>query len=298
MGSDESDSRGSTAREVGSKAIAAVVGAGVGGVPGALVAVALEPIFIELAARSWDELSDVRRRSAGLMIQQASQRLGGDPSDVTDAAFTTRARSQLFAEALQAAAFTANQSKIDALGRALANGLAGDEAQVDEERLVVAGLSGLEEPHIRVLVNLPRRRGRPMSTPTSSALGAGGRRGARLWAVADRAGLSAEGASNVMAELVRTGMASQDGYGSERRHDRLILDLQGEVEKLQWIVDNLDKRPPSTRRPKKFKKPGPPVEPGFERTPFGDRCLEYLEVSAPDVDYPEPPEGDGSDLDD
>ncbi|MFI5627685.1 hypothetical protein ACIA03_29780 [Nocardioides sp. NPDC051685] len=294
---DESDSTGSAVREVGSKAIAAMVGASVGGVPGAVVAVALEPIFIELAARSWDELSDVRRRSAGLMIQRASQSLRVGPADVTDAAFTTDAKSQLFAEALQAAAFTANQSKIDALGRALANGLAGDGARVDEERLIVAGLSGLEEPHIRVLVNLPRQRPRPMTTPTSSARGAGGRRGALLAAVAERAGLSTKGAINVMAELVRTGMASQDGYGSEQRHDRLIIELQDEVAKLQWIVDNLGKRPPSNRRPKALKKPGSPIESGYGRTQFGDQCLEYLEVSAPDIEYPEVAEDDRPDLD-
>lgn len=297
MSPDESDLIGSTTRQVGSKAIAAVVGAGVGGLPGALVAVALEPVFIELAARSWNELSDIRRKSAGMMIQTASHHLGGAPSDITDAAFTTPAKSQLFAEALQAAAFTANQSKIEALGRALANGLAGDEARVDEERLVVAGLSSLEEPHIRMLLHLPRQRPRPTTTPTSSARGSSGRRGARLSAVAEQAGLSTEGAVNVMAELVRTGMASQDGYGSERRHDRLILELQAEVAKLQWIVENLGKRAPSNRRPKALKKPGAPIEPGFGRTVFGDQCLEYLEVSAADIEYPEPAEVEDVDLD-
>lgn len=297
MSPDESESIGNTAREVGSKAIAAVVGAGVGGVPGALVAVALEPVFIELAARSWDELSDLRRKSAGLMIQTASHQIGGAPSAVTDAAFATTGKSQLFAEALQAAAFTADQSKIKALGRALANGLAGDEARVDEERLIVAGLSGLEEPHIRVLLNLPRRRPRPTSTPTSSARGSSGRRGARLSAVAERAGLSSEGTINVIAELIRTGMAGQDGYGSERRHDRLILELQAEIAKLQWIVENPGKKPPSNRRPRALKKPGAPIEAGFERTTFGDRCLEYLEESAPDVDYPDEVEIEDADLD-
>ncbi len=80
MSPDESDLIGSTTREVGSKAIAAVVGAGVGGLPGALVAVALEPVFIELAARSWNELSDIRRKSAGLMIQRQAIILGVLPA--------------------------------------------------------------------------------------------------------------------------------------------------------------------------------------------------------------------------
>ncbi|MEU6135859.1 helix-turn-helix domain-containing protein [Nocardioides sp. NPDC047086] len=281
---------GQAAQEAAGKAIAAVIGGAVGGVPGALVAIALEPGFIELAARSWNELADLRRRSAGLMIQSASHQLGGDPEAVTKAAFASEARAQMFADALQAAASTANQAKIQALGKALANGLSGDEARVDEERLIIAGLSGLEEPHIRLLANLPRERGRPTSTPSGSARNAGARRGARLGEVADRSGLSNDAAFNVMAELVRTGMARQDGYGSERRHDRLILDLQEEVAKLQWIVQNLGKSPSGNRKPSKLSKPGNLVEPGFGRTLFGDRCLEYLEVSAPDIEYPE--EGD------
>lgn len=288
---DPERSPGQTAQEVGGKAIAAVIGGAVGGVPGALLAVALEPGLVELVERSWNELGDLRRKSAGLMVQAASRQLGGDPGAVPEAAFTSDAKAQMFADALQAAASTANLAKIQALGRALANGLAGDDARVDEERLVIAGLSSLEEPHIRLLANLPRERGRPTTTPTGSARNAGTRRGARLADVADRSGLSNEVAFNVMAELVRAGMARQDGYGSERRHDRLILDLQEEVAKLQWIVQNPGKSTTgSNRRPKKLTKPGNLVEPGFGRTLFGDRCLEYLEVSATDVEYPE--EGD------
>jgi hypothetical protein len=291
------DSADTVAGDIGGKAIAAVVGGTVGGVPGALVAVALEPVFIHLAAKSWEELSELRRRSAGYMLQTASEQLGGAPEEVVTRSLGATGTAHLLADALQAAAATSNTQKIRALGRALANGLAADEARVDEERLVIAGLSGLEESHVRVLANLPRQRSRPVSKPGSSATGAAGRRGITLATVAAASGLSVEGATNVLSELVRTGMASRDTYAAERRHDRYILDLQTELAKLQWILENPGKKVQSNRRPKTLKKPGSIVEPGYERTPFGDRCLEYLD-SMPSEDLIDVPQDEGADADD
>jgi len=285
------------AADLGGKAIAAVAGGTVGGMPGALVAVALEPVFVQLAAKSWEELSDLRRRSAGYMLQTASERLGGAPEEVVTQSLGTTGGAQLLTDALQAAATTSNTEKIRALGRALANGLARDDAQVDEERLVIAGLSVLEESHVRVLANLPRQRSRPVSTPRSAATSAARRRGIRLATVAEASGLSVEGATNVLSELVRTGMAARDTYAAERRHDRYILDLQDELAKVQWILENPGKKVQSNRRPKTLKKPGPVVEPGYERTPFGDRCLEYLE-SMPSEDLIDVPQDDPASADD
>ena len=295
MAKDES--RDKVAADIGGKAIAAVAGGSVGGVPGALVAVALEPIFVHLAAKSWEELSELRRRSAGYMLQTASEQVGGPPEDVVTRSLGSTDTAQLLAEALQAAATTSSTKKVRALGRALANGLTRDDARVDEERLVVAGLSVLEEPHVRVLANLPRQRSRPVSSPGSSATSAAGRRGIRLATVAEASGLSVEGAINVLSELVRTGMASRDTYAADRRHDRYIMDLQVELAKVQWILENPGKKAQGNRRPKNLKKPGSVVEPGYERTPFGDRCLEYLE-SMPAQDLVDVPQDDLADTDD
>ena len=55
---------------------------------------------------------------------------------------------------------------------------------------------------------------------------------------------------------------------NERRHDRLILELQAEIAKLQWIVENPCKKPPSDRRPKPLKKPGAPIEAGLKKRPL------------------------------
>lgn len=98
----------------------------------------------------------------------------------------------------------------------------------------------------------------------------------------------------MISELTRTGMAVRDTYAAERRHDRYVLDLQGEVAKLQWIVGNPGKRLPSNRRPKNLKKPGSVIKPGYERTPFGDVCLEYLE-SMPGEDLIDVPQGPDDD---
>lgn len=285
------DGADKVAGDVGGKAIAAVAGGTVGGVPGALVAVALEPIFVHLAGKAWEELSSLRRRSAGYMLQTASEQLGEAPEEVVTRSLSAMGTAQLLADALQAAATTSNTEKIRALGRALANGLATDDARVDEERLVIAGLAVLEESHVRVLANLPRQRSRPVSAPGSTATSAAGRRGIRIGTVAEASGLSVEGATNVLSELVRTGMASRDTYAAERRHDRYILDLQAELAKVQWILENPGKKIQSNRRPKKLKKPGSVVEPGYERTPFGDRCLEYLE-SMPSEDLIDVPQDD------
>lgn len=61
-------------------------------------------------------------------------------------------RIELTMKALSAAAQTANQAKVRALGRALANGvLTSDDAILDQEGYIVDALSRLEAPHVKVL---------------------------------------------------------------------------------------------------------------------------------------------------
>ena len=56
----------------------------------------------------------------------------------------------LLHEAMQAAAATLDEQKVDALARALANGL-DDGTKVDYEILVIRALSDLDPVHVRVL---------------------------------------------------------------------------------------------------------------------------------------------------
>jgi hypothetical protein len=90
---------------------------------------------------------EIAANDTGLPLDELRRRLTADPK-----------RVQLTAAALTAAANTALETKIRTLGRALATGaLAVDDAQVDEQRLLVDTLADLEAPHVRVLHQLAIR---------------------------------------------------------------------------------------------------------------------------------------------
>lgn len=103
-----------------------------------------------------------------------------------------------------------------------------------------------------------------------------------LASIAERAQLTRHSTEHVIAELVRTGMASADAYASDTRHDKLIMELQEEVNKLQKIVENPAKRISNSDKPKRIKKPGSLPENGYALSPFGRTCLGYLEDLDPE----------------
>lgn len=72
-------------------------------------------------------------------------------------------------------------------------------------------------------------------------------------------------------------MATADAYASDTRHDKLIMELQEEVNKLQKLIENPGKRISSSDKPKRIKKPGSLPENGYSLSPFGRTCLRYLE---------------------
>ena len=113
--------------------------------------------------------------------------------------------------------------------------------------------------------------------------------------VAEGAGISSGAAQHVLAELVRTGMAAVDDYAADDRHDKLIMELQEEIKKLQAVIAD----PKRARyRAQKLAKPGRAPEPGYVRTRFGRLCLDYLDAidseaerqqdAAAEADQPEP----------
>lgn len=294
-----------TAADLGGKAIAAVVGGSLGGPGGALASVALEPLLKHLVAESWHEIGALRQHSVGLMVKDAAVRLDVSAEELVARAWSNQQRTQLFADAMVQAAQTFNGQKIHALARAVANGLRGDEARADEERLIVSALASVEEAHIKVLLALPGRRSRPRVSSVGIRQRTPSRRGRSLHAVATDAHLSSGSAEHVMAELIRTGMAHLDNLASDTRHDKLIIELQQEVNKLQKITENPTKRPSSSNKPRAIKKPGSLPEPGYAMTRFGRLCLDYLQDLEPDPDdeeddWPEPdessPDGDGDPL--
>ncbi len=85
-------------------------------------------------------------------------------------------------------------------------------------------------------------------------------------------------------------MAYLDDYASLSRHEKLIIELQVEVNKLQNILANPGKKPPSNKRPKEIKRPGSSPGDGYAITHFGDVCLHYLQDMEPE---PEPDDVDG-----
>lgn len=270
------------AAELGSKALAGVVGGAIGGPPGVLAGVALEPLLRHLVTESWQEIGALRQRSVGLMVQDAANRLELPVDQLIERAWSSQERVQLFADAMVQAAQTFNEQKIRALGRAVANGLCEDEARPDEERLIVAALAAVEEAHIKVLLSLPDRRSRPTVSSTGIRQRMTSRRGQSLWSVAEEAHLSPHSAEHVLAELIRTGMASADVYASDTRHDKLIIELQEEITKLQKILENPTKRVTGSNKPKRISKPGRLPEPGYALTPFGRTCLLYLQDLDPE----------------
>ncbi len=71
-----------------------------------------------------------------------------------DRAVADDRRHELFTRALSIAQDTALRDKRRALGRALAAGVMGDEARIDEELLFVRAVDGIDEMHIRLLGRL------------------------------------------------------------------------------------------------------------------------------------------------
>lgn len=106
------------------------------------------PILDEMQAR-WLRRE---RQKVGQAIQVAVDKTGFSADDFLKELTKDDLRLALLSEALSAAARTAVDAKIRALGVALANGaLANDDARLDEERVWVQILAEVEAPQLRVL---------------------------------------------------------------------------------------------------------------------------------------------------
>ena len=91
--------------------------------------------------------------------------VGADAACVSVAEFIDKAaaderRHELFARALAVAQDAAWQNKRHALGRALAAGVMGDDARIDEEMLFIPAVDDIDEAHVRLLGHLAEG-GRP-----------------------------------------------------------------------------------------------------------------------------------------
>ncbi|MGY2079955.1 hypothetical protein [Modestobacter sp. SYSU DS0657] len=213
------------------------------------------------------------------VLDDASRRLGRSPNDVVELATRSPQSAQLLAEALFAAARTVNEQKIRALARALANGLRDDVARPDEEQLVVAALGEVEAPHIKVLTHLGPERARTRTQATGLRSRITTTRGRRPMSLAEESRLSRASVRAVLSVLERAGMAVADDGSETIRIDRLIIEMQEEVNKITDLLLNPPRngKIPSNKKPHQLKRPGSPATAGWVITPFGQLCLDYLE---------------------
>lgn len=120
-----------------------------GAVPGGLLTM-LGPLMVVIL----NAMTRVGRRRA----EHAAETLldAADEAQLPVAEFFDRAvaddrRHELFARALSIAQDTALREKRRALGRALAAGVMGDDARIDEELLFMRAIEDIDEMHIRLL---------------------------------------------------------------------------------------------------------------------------------------------------
>jgi len=142
----------------------ALVGLAIGGPAGAVVGAATEPALEQLVSAALA----LRRRRGERAYEVAADEAGMSPDELLRSILGDERLLDLAVAVVTAAAETALDAKINALGRALATGAtAADDAVVDEQRLLVRILADLEAPHIRVLVQLarPHPRGRSVEVP-------------------------------------------------------------------------------------------------------------------------------------
>jgi hypothetical protein len=234
------------------------------------------PYLVDMAQRSWEEIAELRRENVGSLLGQASARSGVNPDALHSLAMSTPEGASLFADALQASAETLDRRKVAGLAKALANGLLNDQAEVDENLLIVRALADLESPHVRLLGSL-----------------SGGRRGRTLNA-SDLA---------IVAVLERNGLASDDA------HERAIRASEEQATEVNKALAEIAKAFDGKRAkvPTKLKSPAGTsstrVRPRWRRTTFGAVCLQHLHDAATEVglqpmdampsDYEESEDGEG-----
>lgn len=279
----ENETRDDESPSIMTETIAALVSAGAGlaiaGPGGALVAAAAQPALSMALQRAIEELAQLRRRSAEQMVSRAAVQLAAEPDTLVALALEDADAAHLLGEAIQVAARTVNQQKINGLARALANGLREDSARPDEEALIVAALAEVEAPHIKVLAQLGPEHSRTRTATGNLGARTPPRRGQSPLSLATSCTMSASVVRAVLSVLQRAGLAIPDDTAEVERNDKLIMELQREVSKLAELVvkPSKDGKISSSKRPRDLKRPGSPVNPGWVITPFGISCLEYLE---------------------
>lgn len=96
-------------------------------------------------------MSRWRTQHAAETLEDAAQAVGEPVEQLVQQAVSDERREELLARTLTIAQDTALRDKRRALGRALAAGIAGDDAEIDDELLFIRAVADIDTPHIRLL---------------------------------------------------------------------------------------------------------------------------------------------------
>jgi hypothetical protein len=122
--------------------------------PAGAALAALTPISDKIATFAVKKLGKRRIEHAAETLLDAADAAGEPLSNFVDRAVADDRRHELFARTLTIAQDTALRNKRRALGRALAAGVMGDDARIDEELLFIKAVADIDEMHIRVLARM------------------------------------------------------------------------------------------------------------------------------------------------
>ena len=132
--------------------------AGMLGPEAGAAATALAPAIEVVLSRVAGRLNQRRYRHAAETLMYAADASSEPIEELVEKAISDERRHELLARALGVAQDTSLRDKRRALGRALAAGIAGDDARIDDELLFIRAIADLDEPHIRLLALLATKR--------------------------------------------------------------------------------------------------------------------------------------------
>jgi hypothetical protein len=115
-----------------------------------VAATATPGITVTLSA-IWEKVAERRIRHVEETLVDAAETASMTLEQFLEMAVSDDRSHELLARVVIVAQDTAMRDKRRALGRALAAGVAGDSARVDEELLFVRAIADLDPPHIRLL---------------------------------------------------------------------------------------------------------------------------------------------------
>jgi hypothetical protein len=126
-------------------------GAGLLGPDAGATATALTPALETVLSRVVGSISRWRAHHAAETLEDAAEAAGAPVEQLVQEAVSDERREELLARTLTIAQDTALRDKRRALGRALAAGIKGDDAKIDEELLFIRAVADIDTPHIRLL---------------------------------------------------------------------------------------------------------------------------------------------------